>query len=89
MMHDGWTSLSKREEWQLLTIDGHWASKRRRKLIEPRLQLYRDAEKILIDEAAWIPLYFPLSHFVVDPTVEGWFNPPLVMPRLRFISVQD
>jgi oligopeptide transport system substrate-binding protein len=56
---------------------------------ELRLQLYRDAEKILIDEAAWIPLYFPLSHFVVDPTVEGWFNPPLVMPRLRFISVQD
>ncbi|MDA0256476.1 MAG: peptide ABC transporter substrate-binding protein [Chloroflexi bacterium] len=56
---------------------------------ELRLQLYRDAEKILIDEAAWIPLYFPLSHFVVDPSVEGWFDPPLVMPRLRFISVQD
>ncbi len=57
--------------------------------VERRLQLYRDAEKILIDEAAWIPLYFPLSHFVVDPSVEGWFDPPLVMPRLRFVSVVE
>lgn len=56
---------------------------------ELRLQLYRDAEEILIDEAAWIPLFFPLAHFVVAPGVEGWFNPPLVMPRLRFISVEE
>ncbi len=56
---------------------------------ERRLQFYRDAEKILIDEAAWVPLYFPLSHVVVSPRVEGWFDPPLIMPRLRFITVTE
>ncbi len=56
---------------------------------ERRLQLYRDAERILIDEAAWVPLYFPLAHVVVAPRVEGWFDPPLIMPRLRFVTVTE
>ena len=56
---------------------------------EQRLQFYRDAERILIEEAAWVPLYFPLAHVVVSPRVEGWFDPPLIMPRLRFVSVTE
>ena len=56
---------------------------------ELRLQLYRDAERILIEEAAWVPLYFPLAHVVVSPRVEGWFDPPLIMPRLRFVTVTE
>ena len=56
---------------------------------ERRLQLYRDAERILVDEAAWVPLYFPLAHVVVAPHVEGWFDPPLIMPRLRFVTVTE
>ncbi|MGE3857078.1 MAG: ABC transporter substrate-binding protein [Dehalococcoidia bacterium] len=54
---------------------------------ERRLNLYRDAEKLIIQDATWIPLYFSLSHQVVSPKVKGWFEPPMVLPRLRFVEV--
>jgi oligopeptide transport system substrate-binding protein len=52
-----------------------------------RLDLYRQAEKLIIADAPWAPLYFSLSHQVVSPAVKGWFEPPMVLPRLRFVEV--
>ena len=52
-----------------------------------RLELYQQAELLIVDDVAWIPLYFQLSHVVINPDVEGWFEPPMVIPRLRFIQV--
>jgi oligopeptide transport system substrate-binding protein len=53
-----------------------------------RLAQYQDVEKRLIDDGAWLPLYFGGSHQVVNASVKGWFNPPMVIPRLRFVSVE-
>jgi oligopeptide transport system substrate-binding protein len=55
---------------------------------ERRMELYREAERLAIDDAVWIPLYYSRSHIVVNPAVQGWFEPPMVMPRLRFVSVE-
>ncbi len=52
-----------------------------------RLQLYQDAEKRIVEDAVWLPLYFANSHVVVKPEVKGWFEAPMVTPRLRFIEV--
>jgi len=52
-----------------------------------RLAQYQDVEKRLINDGAWLPLYFGGSHQVVNASVKGWFNPPMVIPRLRFVSV--
>ena len=52
-----------------------------------RLELYREAERLIIEDAAWLPLYFSQSHVVVSEDVEGWFEPPMVLPRLRFVKV--
>ena len=52
-----------------------------------RLELYQQAELLIVDDVAWIPLYFQLSHVVINPDIEGWFEPPMVIPRLRFIRV--
>ncbi len=52
-----------------------------------RLQLYQQAEDLIIKDAAWIPLYFPEDHYVVASRVQGWFQPPMVIPRLRFVSL--
>ena len=54
---------------------------------ERRIQLYRDAEKLIIEDAAWLPLYFSFSHVVINEDVQGWFEPPMVIPRLRFVTV--
>ena len=52
-----------------------------------RIELYQQAEKLIIDDAVWIPLYFPVVHVVVNADVVGWFEPPIPVPRLRFISL--
>ena len=52
-----------------------------------RIALYQDAERLIIDDVAWIPLYFSVSHVVISADVDGWFEPPMVVPRLRFIQV--
>jgi ABC-type transport system substrate-binding protein len=52
-----------------------------------RLGLYQQAERLIVSEAAWLPLYFSLGHTVVQKEVVGWFDPPMVVPRLRFIEV--
>jgi ABC-type transport system substrate-binding protein len=55
---------------------------------EARLKLYQDIERRLIDDAVWLPLYFSENHQVVSPAVKGWFDRPMVIPRLRFLSVE-
>lgn len=52
-----------------------------------RLDLYQQAEVLIIEDAAWLPLYFSQSHVVINADVEGWFEPPMVMPRLRHVRV--
>ena len=52
-----------------------------------RLELYQEAERLIIEDAAWLPLYFSQSHVVINADVEGWFEPPMVIPRLRFVKV--
>jgi len=54
---------------------------------ERRFLLYQQAEQTIVEDVAWIPLYFEQSHVVVSEDVQGWFEPPMVLPRLRFISV--
>ncbi len=52
-----------------------------------RIALYQQAERLIVEDVAWIPLYFSVSHVVVNKAVEGWFEPPMVIPRLRYIKV--
>ncbi len=52
-----------------------------------RLEIYRQAEKKILDDAAWLPLYFSQAHVVVKDGVKNWFEPPMVVPRLRFIEL--
>ncbi len=54
---------------------------------ERRMEIYREVERTLIQDAVWIPLYFSQAHVVVRPEVQGWFEPPMVLPRLRYVEV--
>ncbi|TAK73204.1 MAG: peptide ABC transporter substrate-binding protein [Dehalococcoidia bacterium] len=52
-----------------------------------RLEIYRQVEKKIVDEAAWLPLYFSTTHVVVKDSVKNWSEPPMVVPRLRFVEL--
>jgi oligopeptide transport system substrate-binding protein len=54
---------------------------------EERLRLYGEAERLAVEDAVWIPLYFSEMHVVVSEDVQGWFEPPMILPRLRHIQV--
>lgn len=52
-----------------------------------RCQIYREVEEIIVEEAPWIPLSHGKEYWLSKPYVEGQFFPPLVIPRLKFISI--
>ncbi len=52
-----------------------------------RLQLYQQAEQLIVDDAPWLPLFYGASHSLVKPWVKGWVEPPMVVERLRFVEI--
>ena len=56
--------------------------------VDERMSLYQQAEQIIIEEAAWAPLYHGRDHALVKPYVKGFEFPPIVIPRLRYASIE-
>jgi len=54
---------------------------------EARLRLYQDVERTLLEDAAWIPLFFDRSYMLVKPYVQGFTLPPTVIERFRDVVV--
>src|SRR3990172_1208668 len=52
-----------------------------------RLDLYRQAEEMIVEDAPWIPLYHGKSKAPPKPYVKDYFIPPFVIPNLRYVSV--
>jgi oligopeptide transport system substrate-binding protein len=54
---------------------------------EARLALYRDVERELIEDAAWIPMFFDTTHALVKPYVKNYIFAPLVIEKFRDVEV--
>jgi oligopeptide transport system substrate-binding protein len=54
-----------------------------------RLELYQQAEQLIVDDAPWIPLYHGRASFLVKPYVEGYEQPPFVIPNLRYVTINN
>jgi oligopeptide transport system substrate-binding protein len=52
-----------------------------------RLDLYQQAEQLIMEDMPWIPLYHGRSSYLVKPYVEGFEVPPFVIPNLRYVSI--
>jgi oligopeptide transport system substrate-binding protein len=51
-----------------------------------RMQLYQQAEKILIEDAPAVPLFYGREYWLVKPYVKGVTRPPLILPWLAQVS---
>ena len=61
----------------------------RAELDEPtRLDLYQQAEQIIVDDAPWAPLYHGKAGVLVKPDVQGYFTPPFVIENLRYVTIE-
>lgn len=56
--------------------------------VEQRFQLYREAERMILEDAPVIPLYFGRDHLLIKPYVKGYLLTPMVIPRYRYISIE-
>jgi ABC-type oligopeptide transport system substrate-binding subunit len=53
-----------------------------------RMELYRQAEEIIVQEAAWAPLWYGANHYLIKPYVRDLLYPPIVIPKLRYVSLE-
>ena len=56
---------------------------------QTRTDLYRQAEDIILDEVPWFPLFFDQFHALIKPYVNNYLIPASIVPRLRFISLDE
>ncbi len=52
-----------------------------------RVELYRQAERIILQDVPWYPLFFSRYHVLIKPYVQHYLIPAAIVPRLRFITL--
>ncbi len=55
---------------------------------EASLALYQQAEQMLVDDAACIPLWFPENYYLVKPYVSGYELTPMGYANLNRVSIE-
>jgi len=55
-----------------------------------RIELYHDAEQLIVNDAAWVPMWFTGERYaLVKPNVEGYAMTPMIVPKLQEIRIGD
>ncbi len=58
--------------------------------VERRTQLYNEAEQIIVDDAAWLPLWYTGERYVlIKDYVDGYRVTPMIVPKLRQIRFAE
>lgn len=53
-----------------------------------RVDLYRQAEVIIVDDAAWVPLWYQGErHVLIKPYINDYRLTPMIIPKLREVSI--
>jgi len=69
-------------------VDALLESARSETNAEERLSLYQQAEEIIVQDAAWIPMSHSKASVLIKPYVKGYTVPPFVIPNLRYVSIE-
>ena len=56
--------------------------------VDRRIELYRQAERVIVEDAPWVPLFFGTANQVVKPYVTGYAPPRSIVPNLRYIGLE-
>ncbi len=57
--------------------------------VKERLALYQQAEQLILNDAAWIPLYFGVDNWLVKPYVQNFAIPPIKIPKFQYVSIAE
>ena len=54
-----------------------------------RVELYRQAEEIIVDDAPWVPMWFSGERYVlIKPHIKDYRMTPMIVPKLSHIYVE-
>jgi oligopeptide transport system substrate-binding protein len=54
-----------------------------------KMNLYQEAEQMIVDDAACLPLFFDVDYMLVKPYVKNLPLTPLWIPKLRYVSIES
>jgi len=57
--------------------------------MDERLALYQRAEQMILDDAAWMPLYFDVENWLVKPYIRNFSIPPIKIPKFQYVSIAE
>jgi len=55
---------------------------------DKRMELYRQAEQVVVEQAPVIPLWFNKNYVLVNPRVKNYSIDPLGVPRLNLVTIE-
>ena len=54
-----------------------------------RIALYREAEEMIVGDAAWVPLWFTGErHVLIKPHVKDYRMTPMIVPKLKQVKIE-
>jgi oligopeptide transport system substrate-binding protein len=54
---------------------------------EKRMELYQQAEVVILEDAPVVPLTHDAEYWLTKPYVEGMIYPPVIIPKLKYVSI--
>lgn len=75
-------------EYSSPEVDALLEEAREEEDVTARMNLYQQAEQMIVNDAACLPLFFDVSYTLVKPYVENLPLTPLWIPRLRYVSIE-
>lgn len=54
---------------------------------DKRVELYQQAEEMILDDAPIVPLTHNADYWLTKPYVEGMIYPPVIIPKLKYVSI--
>jgi oligopeptide transport system substrate-binding protein len=73
-----------------LAVDAILEEARTEPDVPRRVELYHQAEQLIVDDAAWVPMWFTGERYrLVKPNVGGYVMTPMIVPKLRQIKISD
>jgi len=55
-----------------------------------RMNLYKKAEEMIVNDAPWVPLWFAGErHVLIKPYVKGYEITPMIVPKMRHVYIEE
>ncbi|MBA3530983.1 MAG: peptide ABC transporter substrate-binding protein [Ardenticatenales bacterium] len=53
-----------------------------------RMELYQQAEEIIVEEGAWVPLWFNQGYVLIKPWVKDYMLPLTIVPLMKYVKIE-